>query len=121
MNKKTETLESKEQPTDIKMHENGILYKEIKFDGLDEPLKLFNSIKPQRLDGETYTEYKIRRKFTAHAEKTKNNLFYNPHRDGLKQMQEEFEKANEIKDPEERRKAYNKIKTGPRPYINNNK
>ena len=77
-------LEYKEQPTDIKMHENGILYKELRFDGLDEPLKLFNSIKPQRLEGETYIEYKIRRQFTNHAAKTKNKMFYDSFDNGYK-------------------------------------
>ena len=78
--KEEEILESKvqpiEQPDDIKMHENGILYKEIQMGGLDKPIKLFNTIKPQRLDGETHMEYKIRRKLLKMNE-PRGTLFHN--------------------------------------------
>ncbi len=67
-------LESKEQPDDIKLHENGVMYKEVPMDGLDEPFKLFNSIKPARLEGETYGEYKVRR--LLNNSNNKSTLFH---------------------------------------------
>lgn len=83
LKKKKETIESLEEKSElelapgVKKHENGLLYKEIEMGGLDEPLKLFNSLKPQRLEGETYTEYKIRRQFLNHNSKQKE-VIYNP-------------------------------------------
>lgn len=58
MKQETETSSETEE---YKLHDNGLMYREIEFEGLDEPLKLFISIKPQRLPGETQTEYKMRR------------------------------------------------------------
>ena len=63
-------METKTNPDHI-LHENGLMYREIKFEGLTKPLKLFISIKPQRLDGETFTEYKIRRKLINANDKGK--------------------------------------------------
>jgi spore coat protein CotH len=51
------------------------MYKEIEFQGMDEPLKLFISIKPQRLPGETQTEYKLRRMMEKRGNMQKK---YNP-------------------------------------------
>ena len=81
LKKKKDQTESSTEMTDlapgVKLHENGILYKEIEIGGLDEPVKLFNTLKPQRLKDETWVEYKIRRQFLNHNAKTKN-IFYNP-------------------------------------------
>ena len=101
----TEILESKVQPNDlpegVKVHENGEWYKEIPIDGLDEPLKLFNTLKDYRLEGETHTEYKVRKQFTkVDKKKGYKEMFYNP-----------FEFAYMGKD--------GKIKG--RPYVNENK
>lgn len=65
-----------ESNVEILIHENGIEYRELQMNGLDEPIKLFNSIKPNRLEGETYTEYRIRRKLIEMDEKQKV-VFYN--------------------------------------------
>ena len=73
--KKKETTDylTKEQPneipSDVRLHENGIWYKEIPMGALDEPFKLFNTIKPARLEGENYNEYKIRRMLNNSNEK----------------------------------------------------
>ncbi len=72
-NEKT-SLEN-ELPEDVKLHENGIYYKEVNIPGLNEPLKLFNTLKPQRLDGETRTEYRIRKKLEG--SNNKKILFHN--------------------------------------------
>lgn len=61
--------------SDIKLHENGIWYKEIKVNGFDKPMKLFNTLKPERLDGETFMEYKIRR--ILEKANNKQELFHN--------------------------------------------
>lgn len=47
--------------SEIKIHENGLQYKEIQFTD-DITVKLFNTNKPGRLPEETQMEYKIRRK-----------------------------------------------------------
>lgn len=57
----TQKEETSLENNEYKLHENGLMYREIEFEGLDDPLKLFISIKPQRLEGETQTEYKMRR------------------------------------------------------------
>jgi hypothetical protein len=74
-------------PPDVKLHENGILYKEIFFDGLDKPVKLFNTLKPQRLEDETQMEYKMRRQIQKMNEKEKKRnpeVFYNPYENSYK-------------------------------------
>ena len=73
---KTMTLEF-DMPEDALLHENGVWYREIKVDGLKDPVKLFNSIKPGRLDGEERSDYKIRRKLLKIREKNKEVLIYN--------------------------------------------
>lgn len=71
-----EKKENKEEvPEDIKLHENGFWYKEIPFEGLDEPFKLFNTLKPGRLPGEKYNEYKIRRMLEKQNKEVK--VFHN--------------------------------------------
>ena len=71
--KEIEILDSKEQPnnipSDVRLHENGVWYKEIPMGALEEPFKLFNTLKPARLEGETYNEYKIRRMLNNSNEK----------------------------------------------------
>jgi len=62
-------------PEDALMHDNGVWYRELKVDGVKDSIKLFNTLKPGRLDGETSTEYKIRRKLLNHKKETKV-LFY---------------------------------------------
>lgn len=70
-------------PEDAVLHENGIWYREFLIDGLDDKIKLFNSLKPYRLEGETQTEYKIRRKFLKVKDRTKY-VFYTPVKHGFK-------------------------------------
>jgi len=65
-------------PDDVLVHDNGVQYRMFNVDGLDEQVKLFNSIKPKRLDGEEFVEYQIRRKFLQY-EATMKNLFYSPY------------------------------------------
>ena len=74
--KETTSLDSS-MPEDALLHENGIWYRELKVDGVKDPVKLFNSIKPGRLDGESQTDYKIRRKLLKVKEKNKEVLIYN--------------------------------------------
>lgn len=70
----------------IKTHENGYQYRELHINGLNEPLKIFNSNKAYRLEGETYQEYKIRQKFVNYNEKEKrkdkNNIYWVSWKDG---------------------------------------
>ena len=68
---------------DALMHENGVWYRELFIDGLKDRVKLFNSLRPERLEGETVTEYKIRRKFLKHKESS-TFLFHNPYENGVK-------------------------------------
>ena len=81
--KDTEKKQSKttsdltDMPEDALLHKNGIWYREIKIDGLKDPVKLFNSIKPERLEGEDRSDYKIRRKLLKMREKNKEVLIYN--------------------------------------------
>jgi len=42
----------------------------------EEPFKLFNSLKPERLKGEKKSEYKVRRLINKKNERT-NSLFHN--------------------------------------------
>ena len=63
-------------PEDAKLHENGVWYRELSVGGLEGITKLFNSSRPNRLEGETTVEYKIRRKLLKHRENTKY-LFHN--------------------------------------------
>jgi hypothetical protein len=70
MKKETKTSESNVDP-DFKMHENGVTYREVEIQGLDKPIKLFTSRKPNRLEGETKSEYKIRRKLIKAQERQK--------------------------------------------------
>ena len=61
MKKKIEETPKDNWVSDIKLHENGIEYKEIEFtEGIK--IKLFNTNKPGRLEAETTMEYRIRRK-----------------------------------------------------------
>ena len=78
---KTMTLES-DMPEDALLHENGIWYRELKIEGVKDPVKLFNSIKPGRLDGESHTDYKIRRRLLKVKEKNKEVLVYNSKKHG---------------------------------------
>jgi hypothetical protein len=66
-------------PTDNKIHENGVEYREVEMPGLKEPFKLFNSSSSKRLEGEKYTEYKIRRTLNNSNDKEKSRgiLFHN--------------------------------------------
>ena len=73
--KKEEMTSDSTQTTDIKLHENGVIYKEVPMEGLDEPFKLFNSLKPARLEGEKYSEYKVRR--LLNNKNDKRVLFHN--------------------------------------------
>lgn len=69
---------SKDLVSKIKVHENGLQYKEIEFnEGI--VVKLFNTNKPQRLKEESQLEYKIRRKLNNNQLKEflKGELFYN--------------------------------------------
>lgn len=69
---------SKDLVSEIKVHENGLEYKEIEFtEGVT--VKLFNTNKPQRLEAENQLEYKIRRKLNNNQLKEflKGELFYN--------------------------------------------
>ena len=74
--KKEMISDSKELPDGVKLHENGSLYKEVHIGGVDEPFKLFNTLKPQRLEGETHNEYKIRR-LLQNKNKSKGTVFHN--------------------------------------------
>jgi len=63
--------------SDIKINNIGIEYKEIEFvEGVI--LKLFNTNKPQRLEDESFIEYKIRKKLNNNQLKEflKGELFY---------------------------------------------
>lgn len=78
MTKKKEKQEKEitsDSNIEILIHENGVPYREAQLPEVDKPIKLFNSNKPQRLEGETYTEYKIRQKLVKAAEK-EIKLFY---------------------------------------------
>ena len=75
--KQSKTALESDMPEDALLHENGIWYREIKVDGLKDPVKLFNSIKPGRLDGEERSDYLIRRKLLKMREKNKEVLIYN--------------------------------------------
>jgi hypothetical protein len=68
-------------PEDAKSHESGVWYREFEVDGLDNPVRLFNSSSPKRLDFETKIEYKVRRKFLNHKSKLKYS-FYDPYQYG---------------------------------------
>ena len=63
-------------PEDANMHDNGYWYREFEVPGIDEPVKLFNCLKPARLEEETFAEYKIRRKFMNHKNHSKM-MFHN--------------------------------------------
>lgn len=73
---KEKTTSESNMPEDAVMHDNGNWYREFEVPGIDKPVRLFNSLKPQRLDGETQSEYKIRRKFLKHKDSTKT-IFHN--------------------------------------------
>jgi hypothetical protein len=73
---KTKSLDSS-MPEDALLHDNGVWYREIKIDGLEDTVKLFNSLRPNRLEGETSSDYKIRRKLLKLKEKEKPVLIYN--------------------------------------------
>ena len=73
---KTITLES-DMPEDALLHSNGTWYREIVIDGVDKPVKLFNSMRPGRLEGEERSDYLIRRKLLKMQEKNKQVLIYN--------------------------------------------
>ena len=78
---KTETLDLTNEELSIKQHENGEWYKELEMEGLDEPIKLFNTLKDQRLEGETHTEYKVRKLFSNMDKKQGHKeMFYNPYK-----------------------------------------
>jgi hypothetical protein len=113
---KQETENSLDRPEGVKQHENGYWYKELPMSGLDEPLKIFNTIKPQRLEGETYVEYKIRRKFLEQEAKQKK-IFYDPIAETNKAIQKEYEKISKIEDPMEKMKAMQKVDYSLRPYV----
>lgn len=77
--KKKKEQQEKEMTSDsnieILLHENGVQYREAVVPGMEKPIKIFNSNKPKRLEGETYTEYKIRQKLVKAAEK-EIKIFY---------------------------------------------
>ena len=79
--KKKETTSDSNVPEGAVEHKNGTWYREFQVPGLNEPVRLFNSLKPQRLDGETQVEYKIRRKFLNQKDNTKQ-LFHNSSKEG---------------------------------------
>ena len=68
-------------PEDAKMHDNGTWYRELTVDGLTDQVKVFNSMKPNRLEGETQVEYKIRRRLLKQKDNTKY-LFHNSRTNG---------------------------------------
>lgn len=95
---KTTTSESiNDMPEDALMHKNGVWYREVAIDGLDDSIKLFNSYKPGRLEGETSMEYKIRRKFLKHKEKNGEAIIYNPFEGGKRGITKGIPYVNENK------------------------
>ena len=74
--KEMEQLDS-ELPEGIKIHANGEWYRELQIDGIDEPVKLLNTLKDMRLDGETHMEYKIRKQIKNKFVKEDVEVVYN--------------------------------------------
>lgn len=81
--KEEEISDTSNIPSDAIMHDNGVYYRVCNVDGLDDPIRLFNSYKPGRLDDETKVEYRIRRTFLKHKENNVVNLFYNPYENSI--------------------------------------
>ena len=99
--KETKDLDYKEQdntlPEDALMHNNGYWYRELTVDGVKDKVKLFNCSRPNRLDGETTVEYKIRRKFLKHTEKYSKHSIYNPFEGGRRGITKGVPYVNENK------------------------
>jgi hypothetical protein len=89
-------------PEGVYQHKNGLFYKLIDIPGLDEPLKIFNTRKPARLEEETYQEYKIRQKFNKNHEKNKSReVWYSAIDEGRNAYWKAVEDIQKIKDPKE--------------------